>query len=557
MKKVVTLLLAMLMVISMVACGGSDTKDTTAAAEKTTAAAEKTTAAAEKTTAAEATTAAAEETTAAQELSLSEQAIAARKASGKNTKIVLSFFTWIGEPAGTDRIEAAINELMIEEYGIEIELLVMDSGSFGQNIPLMLNSGEQVDLFSAGGVGYTTCVNNDYLYDMYEDDLIQNYGQGILEVIDEVFLKAGTNQGRLLTLPTVKEMGSTCAVICIGKEYLDGIGFDYEARWAAEGSTESIKGDWDEIDKIFAQLAEKYPDANVLTMIPGTATIEFVDNVGNDTFGVLMDAEHSLKISDLFETDEAMEVFQRARKYFNLGYFSADCLTSNLTMASQVMAGTALSMCAGGKPGYQTQVSAECGRDMIVFSFGGDFCPSYNPLSVCWGIAYNTEDPVAAMQALNAFYSDARYSNLLCRGQEGVDYAFREDGRIGYPEGVDYSNAEWSHSVLWEMPNELLSYVWETDSIDVWERTMEFNNNAVKSIALGFSWDNTDYAAEYTALSNVYNQYRKTLMYGAEDPAKVVPEMVEKLKANGLEDYMAAKQEALYEWAAANGVTEK
>ena len=81
-----------------------------------------------------------------------------------------------------------------------------------------------------------------------------------------------------------------------------------------------------------------------------------------------------------------------------------------------------------------------------------------------------------------------------------------------------------------------------------------FNDNAVKSKALGFTFDNSDYSSEYTALTNVYDEYAKQIMFGLVEPENGIAEMQAKLEAAGLEDYMAAKQKALDEWAAANGI---
>ena len=61
-------------------------------------------------------------------------------------------------------------------------------------------------------------------------------------------------------------------------------------------------------------------------------------------------------------------------------------------------------------------------------------------------------------------------------------------------------------------------------------------------------------AAEYTALTNVYEQYYKQLFYGFLDPEVGVPQMETDLKAAGLDEYIEAKKEALDKWAEANGV---
>lgn len=165
-----------------------------------------------------------------------------------------------------------------------------------------------------------------------------------------------------------------------------------------------------------------------------------------------------------------------------------------------------------------------------------------------------TEEPVAAMQLLNALYTDPVLSNMICWGEEGVDYVYTEDGHITFPEGVNADNSEYYNGTNWLLPNQFIANIWEGDSFDVWERTEEFNNSGIRSKALGFSFDNSSVAAEYTALTNVFNEYVYQLTYGFADPAEGIPELEEKMEAAGQSVYMQAKQEALDAWAETAGI---
>ena len=75
----------------------------------------------------------------------------------------------------------------------------------------------------------------------------------------------------------------------------------------------------------------------------------------------------------------------------------------------------------------------------------------------------------------------------------------------------------------------------------------------MKSKALGFTFDNSDYAAEYTALKNVYDEYIKQIMFGFVEPESGIAEMEEKLESAGLNEYIEAKQAAIDEGAALPG----
>ena len=105
------------------------------------------------------------------------------------------------------------------------------------------------------------------------------------------------------------------------------------------------------------------------------------------------------------------------------------------------------------------------------------------------------------------------------------------------------------------MPNQFIAGVWEGDDLDIWERTEAFNSNALVSKALGFTFDNSALMSEYTAMVNIYNEYADQLEMGFLNPDEGIPEMVERLKASGLEKYMAEKQAQLDAWAEENGIS--
>lgn len=482
---------------------------------------------------------------------------ASKPADGNYPLVVMAMMNFSGSPAGLDRIQKLISAYTEENLGISFQLMIMDSASYKQNMTLMLTSGEQVDIFNAIGVGYTSCVNKDYCLDLEEDDLIATHGAGILETMDKTYVDACRIDGTLYGLPQQRDMAAGLMGIAIGAEYLDGIGYDYASKYANEGD-EAIYTDLDEISEIFAQLHEKYPDKYVFA--PQEATISQgpkVDAIGGDTFGVLLDPENSLKVDDLYGSDIFRKFCDVFYGWNQAGYISADALTDDTAATSQVKAGTTMSYATATKPGIKQQESNLCGRDMIIFQCGDDFMKSSAVAGMPWCINSNTADPVAAMKILNAFYTDPYLSNLLCWGEEGKEWQKTEDGHITFAEGVTAENSEYYNNVNWQTPNQFIAEIWQGDSLDIWERMEKFNSESVKSIALGFSFDNSAVSSTYTALMNVYDGYVKALFYGFTNPETGIPEVVDKLNAAGLQEYIQAKQEALDKWAADNGVTEK
>lgn len=497
------------------------------------------------------------ETEVTQSSDAAAEVIAARKAEAEKTgeyqKVVFAFYTWTGEPAGAKRVEEKICEYTRETLGLDVELIIQDSASYAQNVRLMLSSGEQIDIFNSCPLGFTTTVNDGYCYDLEQDGLIQTYGAGILDTIKDSYIDGCRVSGTLYGLPDMRDMAIAPATFLIAQEYLDGIGYDYESKYADE--EQIIFCDFDEITNIFGQLHEKYPDKDVFAPTDGLINQgSKVDLLGRDMFGVLLDPANSLKVENLFTSDVFLDRCRMAYEWNQKGYISHNSLTDDTAISTRIKAGTCMALMAAGKPGYKTQADGENGRSMILFQCEDNIMKSDCITNICWHINQGTEDPIATMQVLNAMYTDPVLSNLIIWGEEGADYVTTDDGHIKFPEGVDANNAEYYHTMNWLMPNQFIAHIWEGDPLDLWEKMEEFNNSAPTSKALGFAFDNSEYATEFTALTNIYDEYKKQLMFGFLEPEAGIKEMVSRMEEAGLNEYIAAKQAALDAWAAENGV---
>ncbi len=503
-------------------------------------------------------TGSAETTEASSDGDAAQAAIDARKAaaqeSGEYQKVVVSFFDWTGAPAGIDRVNEAISEHTRETLGLDVELLIIDSAAYTDDIKLMLSSGEQVDLFSTCGPGYMTCVNNGYTADLEENDLLATYGKELNELIRPDYLDACRVGGTLYGVPPIKDYAIQTACILIGKEYLDGAGYDL-----SKFKTDDLgyyKATWDDVDDMFAAIHEAFPDKTVYSTQDNLLTQgSCVDNIAGDYFGTLLDPANSLKIENVYESDLFKEWADRAYRWNQAGYISGDAMSDKTGASARIKSGAYMAMMSQAKPAYQNQINGECGRDMVIFDVGDSFMSSSAVSAFPWCMNQATEDPVAAMQVLNALYTDPVVANLVCWGQEGVEYKVNADTSINWADGVNADNSEYYPNVLWMMPNQYAAHVWEGDPIDVGEQTAKFNDNCpVKSKALGFTWDNSDYVSEFTALKNAYEEFGAQVVYGFVDPETGLKQLNDALKAAGLEEYMTAKQAALDAWASENGI---
>ena len=143
--------------------------------------------------------------------------------------VVMAFPTWVGAPSDTKMVQDAMNEILLEKVGAQIELQIYDIGSYTQSLTLALAGGEQVDICSAISVGYATLANQGYLLDMDEDDLLKTYGKGIIDAVGQEFIDAARYGGKQLGLPGNKDMAQGRGCVAIQTKYLEGINYQFPA----------------------------------------------------------------------------------------------------------------------------------------------------------------------------------------------------------------------------------------------------------------------------------------------------------------------------------------
>ena len=463
--------------------------------------------------------------------------------SGEVEKIIVSFPTWTGAPADTEKVQEAINDITRDKIGVEVELSITDFGSFNQNTTLALSANEEIDVLCCMGFPYTSAIQQGYLTDLEENDLLATYGPDIADAVGQENIDACRVNGTLYGLPSNRDLAQGRGCVAIATEYLDGIGYD------TTSDDETIKISQDELDDIFAKLHETYPDKEVYRPISVSQSTN-VDALGGSLFGVLLDYGQNTEVVNLFTSDVYRDYCKRIYGYNQKGYISADATTDTTAVGELVKAGTLMSYTTGGKPGIKSQESTLTGRDMTIFQTLDDFVSSTSVAGMPWTIPISAQHKEAAMKFLNECYSNPEIANLLAWGIEGVHYKVGDDGLATYADGVDASNSGWNHSMGWMMPNQFITYVWEGNDPELWNKMREFNANAQVSKASGFTFDTSNVANEVTAVQNVYNEYQSSIEYGFVDPDTAIDEMNDKMMTAGLQKIIDEKAAQLAAWEA-------
>ena len=120
-----------------------------------------------------------------------------------------------------------------------------------------------------------------------------------------------------------------------------------------------------------------------------------------------------------------------------------------------------------------------------------------------WSIPYAAAEPEAAMKFLNLMYSDPAVSDLLNYGIEGTHYQIEADGMYTWVDSQDNSSCTYHPEMTWIWPNTYIGGQWKGAAPDLGTKMTEFNHNAKKSKAMGFTYDNSSVINEVTACNPI------------------------------------------------------
>lgn len=448
-----------------------------------------------------------------------------------------------GNNDSLEKVNQAVNDYIKPLINADVKLNIINYGSYAQQVNLMMSGEEQVDLMLSTGSLTSTLAGQGALTEL--DDLLANQGKDIVEIMGEDVLASCKYGGTTYAVPTNRDLARSMCYY-----YRDDI--NQELGLGLENAKTL-----DDIEKCFEIMHEKDPE---MAGIAGNNTSSLLSNWNWDAisnnYGVLLNLGEDLKVENLYESDDYIQMVERMHDWYEKGYIYKEITTSTVANPDLFATGKMLGFFANGNPTSDNTQSQMLGGPIKHIELVEPYMSSTTVQTACWTIPHNAGNPEKAMELLNLMYTDPTLVNLLCYGIEGENYVVKdaEKGIIGYPEGMDAQTRTYDNTLGWTWGNMLIGYTWEGDDPDVHDQMVEFNNSAKRSKALGFTFDPTNVQNETTACANVAAKYTIGIESGALDPNEALPKFQKELKEAGIDTIIAEKQRQLDEWAAGNGV---
>lgn len=472
--------------------------------------------------------------------------LAERSASGPDSDAVpeLSLaFSQMQRSADLLDVQEQMNRILVAKIGAKVKLVPIPADDYSQQLNLMMLKKEPLDLFvSIHSREFNNMIINEHIRPLH--DLVERYGPDIKRLIGTSMLDSLTIGSDLYAIPSIRDWASSHGLM-IRKDLAELYGIH-------PASIRTI----DDVEGMLSVIKAHEPAMTPIAAFNNQSIYAGLSNgtydAMEDRLGILPDFDHDLQLVNLYETEQYAEDLERIRRWYLKGYVGADAAVSEDTGRELVRAGEAFAYFSSLKPGVEEQESRLTGRPMIAVPLTGPTMTTNTIKLFGMSMAARTLHPKKAMELLNLLYADRDLLNLLNYGIEGKHYVKTADQTIAYPPGINASNVGYSFN-NYEVGNQFISYTWDSDSPELWERTVQFNQHARQSRALGFSFNPEPVKNELSAIQAVLKKYAAGLETGTLEPNATLPEFRAALKTAGIDSVIAEKQKQLDAWAARNG----
>lgn len=454
---------------------------------------------------------------------------AGMSASADDMVTVKAVFPSIYDTTDAPLVQDAINEILAEKYGIQMQMTFVSIGSWTQQTNLLL-TGNDVDVLAFWTLPFATYVSNKQMLPL--DDYLANADQALLDLFTEDQWAACQVDGVQYSIPNLRNYGNDM-ILAVKEGVLAELGL----------TTDDIKT-LEDVDAFLYAAQEKYPDMPCIlvpqssdTMINGWTW----DGLGDqNNVGVIGDCGSGTEVTDIFELEDYVEFCTYTNKWYNDGLTMGDVLNNQDTGQSLVTNGKGLAYFSNSGPG-ETAGFEKC----VLVSNWSD---SVNVNTLTYGINALSSCPDESFTLLQALYLDSDVQNLLINGIEGTHYVMNDDGSCSYPDGVDAMTSTYGIAVqYWAMPyaGDIPANMAIGNSATFYEDLRAFNADTRVSAATGFTYDSESVSDQYTACLNVIDKYYKGLLAGVLAPEDVLESAHQEMLDAGFADIQAAKQAGL------------
>jgi len=492
-------------------------------------------------------------------------------ASGDTTEVSIWFMG--GNAENNDAEVVAAANARLAELGVPVTIRPIWTGGWGMGDPaqLAINTGDTtVDIFwtATWGLNYfnNARTGNFIRLDDPNNNLLAQYGQAMLAEVEDALWDAFSTEGPsgrgLYGVPGPKDSAAWFKMD-VNNTRLAELGYEFDDIFTLTDSNHEII-----FDPIFEEILQASKDMYGDTFFPlnieaGNFVQHFSntdgDLTGLDVFMFPFDPENPAlpthpEVTLQIDNERFVRVLEKVREFWNKGFIdprvaivdeAADVI-GNASREGQYMFST-----GQYAYGHQAAMQEERGIDCIFVPLSR--VPIVSTMSAAgsgFAVSVYSQNQAAAVQFLNAWYTDNTLANILCYGLEGTHWSRNAEGLIV----LDHDARESTPYQTWRngMGNVFMLSPTVDDGADFIDGFRAYNALGVATAFAGFNFDNTSVEVQHAAIRTVVDEFRPFLTVGGMDPATAVDAYRSALLSAGIETYLEELHRQLAEFFAGN-----
>ena len=431
-----------------------------------------------------------------------------------------------------DKVMEKLSEYTKDKIGVTVEMRLITWADYNKRIQMIEASGEPFDMCFTASWTNDYRINSKKGYFLPLNELLDKYAKETLKEVNPIFFEATKLNGINYTIPVQKEAAYQ-QVFAFRKDYLDKYNLDIA----------NVKN-FEDLGPLLKVIKEKEP-----TIVPfsvwGNTTYLFGDMsfiLDSRIPGAVKIEKGNHKVFNQFENEEFIHRIKVFRDFYQKGYIPQD--------APQVLDKPSLLNTGkwfAGLQEYQPYAELQYAR---AWKYPVEIKPVFKPIignrsaaGAMLAISSTSERPDLVMKFINLLNTDKYVRNLVGYGIEGVHYKKIGENTIEYTANYkDYEVANFTTGNLFNL------YLFKEDPKDKWESFKAWNDSAIVSPILGFTFDTEPVKTELVQIRNIGDEFCTPLFVGAADPDKTIPKLLKKMKNAELDKILAEMQKQLDHW---------
>ena len=462
-----------------------------------------------------------------------------------------------GNAENDDAAVVAAANARLQELGLNIAINPIWTGGWamGDYAQVSLDTGDtNVDIYWTGSWGLNYFNNartgNFVRLDDPNNNLLSQYGQDTIDAIPQELWDAFTTDGPsgrgLYAVPGYKDYAALFA-LDVNNTRLEALGFDFDDMFDMDGVNYEII-----FDPRFEAAMQAAKDTYGPTFFPlfperGNFVRHFSnidgDLTGLDVFSFPYDPNNPALPEDpvvglKMEDENFLRVLEKVRHFWEMGFIDprlAIPIEAGIVIDEAHDAGEYLFSTGQYAYGHTADRQARRGIDCRYVPLGKPIVSTMSAAGSGFGISVYSQNQAAAMQFLNAWYTDNQLAVILTEGVEGIHWDFDSEGLIVPAPDRQAKYSTWRNG----MGNIFILSPRDIDGYGYFEGYKAYNEAGVGTALLGFVFDSDPVALEMAALTGVVEEWRQPITVGALDLDEAVPAYIAALKANGIDRVLA------------------